>query len=47
MFGSMKKDKVDYKEEVTGLTAVFKTTMGDFEIDLNVKEARRRQTTNS
>jgi len=39
MFDSMKKDKVDYKEEVNGLTAVFKTTMGDFEIDLNVKEA--------
>lgn len=39
MFGMMKKDKVDYKEEVKGLTAVFKTTMGDFEIELNVKEA--------
>lgn len=39
MFGMMKKDKVDYKEEVNGLTAVFKTTMGDFEIELNVKEA--------
>jgi cyclophilin family peptidyl-prolyl cis-trans isomerase len=39
MFGTMKKDKVDYKEEVNGLTAVFKTTMGDFEITLNVKEA--------
>ncbi len=39
MFGMMKKDKVDYKEQVNGLTAVFKTTMGDFEIELNVKEA--------
>jgi cyclophilin family peptidyl-prolyl cis-trans isomerase len=39
MFGMMKKDMVDYKEEVKGLTAVFKTTMGDFEIELNVKEA--------
>lgn len=39
MFGAMKKDKIDYKEEVNGLTAVFKTTMGDFEITLNVKEA--------
>ena len=39
MFGGMKKDIIDYKEEVNGLTAVFKTTMGDFEIELNVKEA--------
>ena len=39
MFGGMKKDMVDYKEEVNGLTAVFKTTLGDFEIELNVKEA--------
>jgi peptidyl-prolyl cis-trans isomerase A (cyclophilin A) len=39
MFGMMKKDKVDYKEEVNGLTAVFKTTLGEFEIELNVKEA--------
>lgn len=35
----MKKDMIDYKEEVNGLTAVFKTTMGEFEIELNVKEA--------
>jgi len=41
MFGMMKKDMVDYKEEVKGLTAVFKTTMGDFEIELNVKEGDR------
>lgn len=39
MFGMMKKDKIDYKEEVNGLTAVFKTTLGEFEIELNVKEA--------
>ena len=39
MFDSMKKEKIDYKEKVNGLTAVFKTTMGDFEIELNVKEA--------
>ncbi len=39
MFGMMKKDKIDYKENVNGLTAIFKTTMGDFEIELNVKEA--------
>jgi peptidyl-prolyl cis-trans isomerase A (cyclophilin A) len=39
MFGMMKKDKVDYKETVNGLTAVFKTTMGDFEIELFYREA--------
>lgn len=39
MFGGMKKDKVDYKEDVKGLTAVFNTTLGEFEIELNVKEA--------
>lgn len=39
MFGMMKKDKVDYKEDVKGLTAVFNTTLGEFEIELNVKEA--------
>lgn len=39
MFGMMKKDKVDYKEQVNGLTAVFNTTMGDFEIELFHKEA--------
>lgn len=38
MFGMMKKDKVDYKEEVNSLTAVFKTSMGDFEIELFVKD---------
>lgn len=39
MFGNMKAEKDTHKENVNGLTAVFKTTMGDFEIDLNVKEA--------
>jgi cyclophilin family peptidyl-prolyl cis-trans isomerase len=38
MFGMMKKDKSDYKENVNGLTAVFNTTMGAFEIELFVKE---------
>lgn len=38
MFGMMKTEKSDYKEEVNGLTAVFKTTMGDFEIELYPKE---------
>lgn len=35
----LKKDKVDYKENVNGLTAVFKTTLGEFEIELFHKEA--------
>jgi peptidyl-prolyl cis-trans isomerase A (cyclophilin A) len=39
MFGMLKKDKVDYKENVNGLTAVFKTTLGEFEIELFHKEA--------
>ncbi len=39
MFGTMKNEKVDHKEEVKGLSAVFKTTMGDFEIELFIKEA--------
>lgn len=39
MFGMMKKDKSNYKEEVNGLSAVFKTTLGDFEIELFHKEA--------
>lgn len=38
MFGMMKKEKVNYKEDVNALTAVFKTSMGDFEIELFVKE---------
>ncbi len=39
MFNTLKKDKVDYKEDVKGLTAVFKTTIGDFEIELFAKDA--------
>lgn len=39
MFGNMKNEKHAHKEEVNGLTAVFKTTMGDFEIELYPKEA--------
>ena len=39
MFGSMKVEKESHKEEVNGLAAVFKTTMGDFEIELFHKEA--------
>lgn len=38
MFGMMKKDKNSHKEEVNALTAVFKTTLGDFEIDLFHKD---------
>ncbi len=39
MFGTMKNEKNAHKEEVKGLAAVFKTTMGDFEIELFHKEA--------
>jgi peptidyl-prolyl cis-trans isomerase A (cyclophilin A) len=39
MFGSMKQEKSDYKEDVKGLSAVFKTNMGEFEIELFPKEA--------
>lgn len=39
MFGTMKNEKNSHKEEVNGLAAVFKTTMGDFEIELFHKEA--------
>lgn len=38
MFSAMKKEKSSYKEEVNGLSAVFHTTMGDFEIELYPKE---------
>ncbi|HXH74834.1 MAG TPA: peptidylprolyl isomerase [Bacteriovoracaceae bacterium] len=38
MFGSMKQEKVDYKEEVKNLTAVFKTTLGEFEMELFHKD---------
>ncbi len=39
MFNSMKQEKINHKEEVGGLSAIFKTTMGDFEIELFAKEA--------
>jgi peptidyl-prolyl cis-trans isomerase A (cyclophilin A) len=39
MFGMMKQEKSDYQEEVNGLSAVFKTTLGEFEIELYPKEA--------
>jgi peptidyl-prolyl cis-trans isomerase A (cyclophilin A) len=39
MFGTFKQDKVDYKEEVKGLTAHFKTSLGDFEIELFHQDA--------
>ncbi len=38
MFGTMKNEKNSHKEDVNGLSAVFKTTMGDFEIELFHKE---------
>jgi peptidyl-prolyl cis-trans isomerase A (cyclophilin A) len=38
MFGAMKHEKSDYKENVNGLSAVFKTSLGEFEIELFVKE---------
>jgi cyclophilin family peptidyl-prolyl cis-trans isomerase len=39
MFGTMKNEKVDHKENVNGLSAIFQTTMGEFEIELFAKEA--------
>lgn len=39
MFGSMKFEKSPHKEEVNGLAAVFKTTLGEFEIELYPKDA--------
>lgn len=39
MFNMMKNEKISHKEDVKGLSAVFKTTMGDFEIELFHKEA--------
>ena len=39
MFGSMKKEKVNYKEEGKKLTAVVKTTLGEFEIELFADKA--------
>lgn len=38
MFGMMKQEKSDYKEDVNGLSAVFKTSLGEFEIELFVKD---------
>jgi peptidyl-prolyl cis-trans isomerase A (cyclophilin A) len=38
MFGTMKHEKSDYKEDVKGLAAIFKTSMGEFEIELYPKE---------
>ena len=38
MFGMMKSEKSSHKEEVNGLSAVFKTTLGEFEIELYPKE---------
>lgn len=38
MFGMMKQEKSNYKEEVNGLSAVFKTTLGEFEIELFHKD---------
>lgn len=39
MFGGSKFEKSTYKEDVKGLSAVFKTTLGEFEIELYPKEA--------
>ena len=39
MFGMMKNEKSDYKEDVKGLSAVFKTNLGEFEIELFHKDA--------
>lgn len=38
MFGLMKNEKSSHKENVNGLSAVFKTSMGEFEIELFHKE---------
>lgn len=38
MFGMLKQEKSDHKENVNNLTAVFKTSMGEFEIQLFHKE---------
>ena len=38
MFGMLKKEKSSHKEEVKGLSAIFKTTLGEFEIELYPKE---------
>lgn len=38
MFGMMKKEKVSHTENVNGLSAIFKTTLGEFEIELFHKD---------
>lgn len=38
MFGILKQEKSDYKEEVNALSAVFKTSLGEFEIELFHKD---------
>jgi peptidyl-prolyl cis-trans isomerase A (cyclophilin A) len=38
MFG-MKQDKSTYKENVNGISAIFKTSLGEFEIELFPKDA--------
>lgn len=39
MFGMLKQEKVNHQEEVNGLAAVFKTSLGEFEIELFHKDA--------
>ena len=39
MFGMMKQEKSSHKEEVNNLAAVFKTSLGEFEIELYPKDA--------
>ena len=39
MFGMMKQEKSNHKEDVNGLAAIFKTSLGEFEIELFVKDA--------
>lgn len=38
MFGTMKHEKSSHKEDVASLAAVFKTTMGEFEVELYHKD---------
>jgi peptidyl-prolyl cis-trans isomerase A (cyclophilin A) len=38
MFGAMRQEKIDYKEDVNKLNAVFKTSLGEFEIELFHKD---------
>jgi peptidyl-prolyl cis-trans isomerase A (cyclophilin A) len=38
MFGMMKHEKSSHKEEVNGLSAIFKTSLGEFEIELFHKD---------